>query len=97
MQTGNIHGMINAVMQVMLNYNDGDPYRSLVKFAEVSEQLQPNGEQMERDTSPRSQYVSCNECEYEFEVDFPTEGEGDYASEECPDCEYEGEYEYYYD
>jgi ssDNA-binding Zn-finger/Zn-ribbon topoisomerase 1 len=92
-----IHEMLNVTMAILNNYNDGDPYIALPHFATASKQIQPNGEALTRDMQIRTQYHTCYECETEMEVEFQPEGDSDYASEECPECSYETEYEYYYD
>lgn len=92
-----VFAMYNIVMDVLLNYNDNDPYVSLARFAEVSEQMQPNGQRMEVDRSPRYQYHTCPECENEMEIEFPSEHDSDYSGEwECGECGYMTEYEWYY-
>ena len=71
---------------VLTNYNDGDPYRNLVYFAQQSEQVQPNGEIQERNTELRYGDHTCSECDHEETVQYPPEGEGDYAEWDCGEC-----------
>ena len=94
METGDIHTMFNAVMAVLTNYNDSDPYRALASFVQVSAQVQPNGSPMTGQL--RRQYHTCNECELEQQVSFSPEGESDYTEVNCDDCSnvYEAEFDY---
>ena len=91
-----ILGMFNATMAVLLNYNDNDPYKSLSYFAEKSEQIQPNGEQITIERVDRHQWHVCHHCESDIEVRFAPEGDSDYSEEQCDECEEYSEYEYVY-
>lgn len=93
-KNNDVHGMIESIMAVLLNYNDSDPYRPLARFMEVSSQTQPSGHTPVRSTDPRHQYHSCYECEDEFEIEFEPQGVSDYMEAECPNCSYITEYEY---
>ena len=90
-----IHAAFGVIMQVLMNYNDGDPYRQLHHFATASQQIQPHGGVTA--SSSRDQDHDCHECEYTFSVTFEPEGVSDYMHAECPDCENESEYEFIYD
>jgi len=94
-QKNDIHAAFGVIMQVLMNYNDGDPYRQLHHFATASQQVQPHGGRTEREN--RDQHHECYECGYEFRVTFEPEGVSDYTHAECPDCENESEYEFIYD
>ena len=100
---GDVFAAIDAIMAVLLNYNNGDPYISLARFAERSRQIQPNGEilgnapeQQERQEDDsdeeRVQSHECPECGESNEVYF--EAGSDYSHHECDECGVESEYEY---
>ena len=86
-EQGNIHGMLDIVHAVLINYNEENPYVSLEGFAGRSSQVQPSGARIEDE---EIQEHSCHECDTSIEVHFDG---SDYAVHECSECGYEGEYE----
>lgn len=97
-QDFNLYKLCDITYNILMNYNDGNPFVSLINFAQTSQQIQPNGEKLELiSSSNRDQYHNCPECEHEFEIEFPPESQGDFSQENCPDCEYTYDYEYFYE
>ena len=100
-----VHGIFDAVMAVLLNYNDGDPYRSLARFSELQERnmrtAKRKAERAANGGAPSSdrryQHVDCPECDESHEVAFLCEEDGDYMEDECPECDTMTEYEYDYE
>jgi hypothetical protein len=77
---------------LLLNYNDGNPYKPLAAFAAQSKQVQPNGEVLKIEEAERcSEYgpgdyynFECGECGYENEIQFDGDG---YYEGSCGECD----------
>ena len=101
-KANDLFGMAEIANQVMITYYDGNPYVNLVNFAQISEQVQPNGEIIEREEneecygSDRYQEHECPECGHDHEICFEPESISDFAVINCPECDYEHDYEYTY-
>lgn len=95
MRDHNFLDIANIAMQVLTNYNDGDPYANILDFAHNSEQMQPNGASINSDDMvDRQQYQDCPNCGHEVSIDFSAIN--DYSEVECDDCGEYHEYEYTY-
>jgi hypothetical protein len=82
---------------LMKNYNSGNPYASLEKFAMASQQVQPNGKVIKDPNAPlganTTMTFSCTECGSDHEIEFDENG---HYADECPECGYWDEF-YYHD